>query len=497
MPVDMTALAADLAAESAVTRALVAGLDEAGWHTPTPAAGWDIADQISHLAYFDEVTVRSALHPAEFEAELAAAREGVNPDAIAARFRDRSGAQLLNWFDTARADLIGTFTGLDPRARLPWYGPAMSAASSLTARIMETWAHGQDIADALGVTREPTEPAASRRAHRRRRARVQLRVRGRTLPQTPVRVELTGPDGDLWTWGPQDAADRVTGPALDFCLLVTQRRHRDDPALVTEARPRPSGCRSPRPSPAPAGPGGRREASGAAARRCLGRYGSRTAPGSTATGWPPPGRCSTGRPDRRADRRLPGRADHADPVEGAAEGPRPRVRHHVPAARWRKSSAPASSVASRSSPTPAASTRRVSPRSSRARRPARPDARVAYVTGDDLIPPLVDLQAAGHELANLDTGLPLAKAGPAGAPPTPTSAAGASPPRCEAGADVVVCPRVTDASLVIGPAAWWHGWRRDDFDALAGAVAAGHVIECGPQATGGNYPFLAEITDRR
>ena len=67
----------------------------------------------------------------------------------------------------------------------------------------------------------------------------------------------------------------------------------------------------------------------------------------------------------------------------------------------------------------------------------------------------------------------------------------------QAGADVVVCPRVTDASLVTGPAAWWHGWRRDDWDALAGAVAAGHVIECGPQATGGNYSFPAEITNRR
>jgi Acyclic terpene utilisation family protein AtuA len=66
-----------------------------------------------------------------------------------------------------------------------------------------------------------------------------------------------------------------------------------------------------------------------------------------------------------------------------------------------------------------------------------------------------------------------------------------------AGADVVVTGRVTDASLVLGPAAWWHGWARDDWDALAGAVAAGHVIECGPQATGGNYPFLDEITDRR
>ena len=107
MPVDMAALAADLAAESVVTRSLVAGLDEAGWHTPTPAAGWDIADQISHLAYFDEVTVQSALDPGQFKAELAEAEAsgGINPDTIAARFRDRSGAQLLGWFDTARAGL--------------------------------------------------------------------------------------------------------------------------------------------------------------------------------------------------------------------------------------------------------------------------------------------------------------------------------------------------------------------------------------------------------
>ena len=234
MPVDMTALAADLAAESAVTRALVAGLDEAGWRTPTPAAGWDIADQISHLAYFDEVTVTSALEPEKFKAELAEAEAsgGINPDTIAARFRDRSGAQLLDWFEVARADLLNTFRNLDPRARLPWFGPPMSAASSLTARIMETWAHTQDIADALGVTREPTS-RLRHVAHIGVGARAfSYAVRGQALPPAPVRVELTGPDGELWTWGPEDAPDRVTGPALDFCLLVTQRRHRDDLALV-------------------------------------------------------------------------------------------------------------------------------------------------------------------------------------------------------------------------------------------------------------------------
>jgi uncharacterized protein (TIGR03084 family) len=234
MPADMTALAADLAAESAVTRALVAGLDEACWHTPTPAAGWDIADQISHLAYFDEVAVRSAVHPEEFKTELAAAADTVDPDAIAARFRGRSGAQLLEWFDTTRTDLIRTFADLDPRARLPWFGPAMSAASSLTARIMETWAHTQDIADALGITREPT-PRLRHVAHIGVGARVfSYAARGKTPPGTPVRVELTGPDGEQWAWGPADATDRVTGPALDFCLLVTQRRHRDDLALTVE-----------------------------------------------------------------------------------------------------------------------------------------------------------------------------------------------------------------------------------------------------------------------
>jgi uncharacterized protein (TIGR03084 family) len=232
MPADMTALAADLAAESAVTRALVAGLDEAGWNTPTPAAGWDIGDQVSHLAYFDEVTVQSATDPAGFTAALAGST--VDPDTIAAQFRDRTGAQLLDWFDTARAGLLEVFKNLDPRARLPWFGPAMSAASSLTARIMETWAHTQDIADALGVTREPTT-RLRHVAHIGVGARAfSYAVHGQALPAAPVRVELAGPDGASWTWGPPDAADRVTGPALDFCLLVTQRRHRDDLALVIE-----------------------------------------------------------------------------------------------------------------------------------------------------------------------------------------------------------------------------------------------------------------------
>ncbi len=233
----MSALAGDVAAETAVTRDLVAGLDETGWRTATPAVGWRIADQIGHLAYFDEMAVQSAVRPEAFVADLAAAQAAgtaIDPDSIADRYRDRSGAQLLAWFDAARAQLLGTFAGLDPGVRLPWFGPAMSAASSLTARLMETWAHTQDIADALGVTREPTD-RLRHVAHIGVGARAfSYLVHGLPAPEVPVHVALTAPSGATWTWGPADAADRVRGPALDFCLLVTQRRHRDDLGLAVE-----------------------------------------------------------------------------------------------------------------------------------------------------------------------------------------------------------------------------------------------------------------------
>jgi len=233
----MYALAGDLAAETAVTRDLVADLSEDGWRTPTPAPGWTIADQIGHLAYFDEMAVKSAVRPEEFAAELAAMQDpgaAIDPDALAARYRDRSGAQILAWFDAARAMLLGTFAGLDPGLRVPWFGPAMSAASSLTARFMETWAHTQDIADALGVTREPTD-RLRHVAHIGVGARAfSYAAHGRPAPGAPVYVALTAPSGAIWTWGPADAAERVSGPALDFCLLVTQRRHRDDLDLAVD-----------------------------------------------------------------------------------------------------------------------------------------------------------------------------------------------------------------------------------------------------------------------
>lgn len=125
------------------------------------------------------------------------------------------------------------------------------------------------------------------------------------------------------------------------------------------------------------------------------------------------------------------------------------------------------------------------------------DLSVAHIEGDDLIPELSRLQAAGHSFRHLDTGVPLKESGVQPVSANAYLGGWGIAAALARGADVVITPRVTDAALVLGVGAWWHGWQRTDFDALAGAVAAGHIIECGPQATGGNYSQIHEITDRR
>jgi uncharacterized protein (TIGR03084 family) len=227
------ALTDDLVAESGTLRGVLAGLAAADWGLATPAAGWTITDQVTHLAYFDDVTRLSVTDPGRFAAEAGqlTADGDDYPDRVAARFRDTPPADALAWYDRARAELTAAYRAADPSVRLPWFGPAMSLASSVTARLMETWAHSQDVFDTVGVTRVPTAALRHVADLGIRAQRYAYTVNGLAVPADPVRVELDGPDGARWTWGPPDAANRVTGTALDFCLLVTQRRHRDDTAL--------------------------------------------------------------------------------------------------------------------------------------------------------------------------------------------------------------------------------------------------------------------------
>jgi len=121
--------------------------------------------------------------------------------------------------------------------------------------------------------------------------------------------------------------------------------------------------------------------------------------------------------------------------------------------------------------------------------------RVAHVEGDDILDRIEDLPAAGHDLRHLDTGAPFAQWEQAPLSAHAYLGGWGIAAALEAGADIVVCGRVTDASLTVGPAAWWHGWSRTDWDRLAGAVVAGHIIECTAHAVGGNFSGFAEIPD--
>jgi uncharacterized protein (TIGR03084 family) len=223
----LPALLADLAAESADLDDLVAALPADGWATPTPAAGWTVAHQVAHLAWTDELAVGAVTRPAEFDADPS---EG-SVDRAATEGAAAPPAELLDRWRSARASLAAALTALPAGAAITWFGPPMSAASMATARLMETWAHGVDVRDALG-RETPATPRLRHVAHLGVRTRgYAFGQHGLPAPAADVRVELTGPDGEVWTWGDPDAPERVTGPALDFCLLVSRRRHRDDLGL--------------------------------------------------------------------------------------------------------------------------------------------------------------------------------------------------------------------------------------------------------------------------
>jgi len=227
-------MVADLRAESDDLDALVADLPPARWATDTPAAGWTIAHQIAHLAWTDGASILAATDPEGFNAELEKALANIDSyvDDAAVQMAKTPPAELLASWRAGRAALGDALHGVAEGTKIPWFGPPMSATSMATARLMETFGHSQDVYDALGVAREATNRIKNV-AHIGVRTRdYAYMVNNRQPPAEPFRIELVAPDGDVWCWGPEDAAQRVTGPALDFCLLVTQRRNRADLALV-------------------------------------------------------------------------------------------------------------------------------------------------------------------------------------------------------------------------------------------------------------------------
>jgi uncharacterized protein (TIGR03084 family) len=229
----MKQICEDLRSEHEALDAVLVGLEEEQWSLMTPSPGWNIKDQVRHLAYFDDRGALAATDPEGFNRHLQEVLSDFNLfiNTLDLIGRDMPIKDLLAWWRKERTIMLEAFGRCQPKDRLPWYGPPMSALSFATARLMETWAHGQDVFDALRLKRVNTD---------RIRHIAHLGVttfgwsyknRGLEVPQTAVRVELTAPSGEVWTWGPEEAAERITGPAEDFCLIVAQRRHLADTAL--------------------------------------------------------------------------------------------------------------------------------------------------------------------------------------------------------------------------------------------------------------------------
>ena len=236
----VTDAAADLRAEQDALDDVVAPLSDEQWATATPSPGWTVADQIAHLTFFDDTAATAIEDPERFQADTAALFEkmldgATDMDAATLTWsRDLTPTELLERWRGNRERLATAAADLAEDARVPWYGPPMGGEAFLAARLMECWAHGQDVVDAIGVQR----PATDRLRHIAHMGVItrswSYRNRGLDAPGGKILVELTAPSGEMWTWNDDATDGAVRGLAEDFCLVVTQRRHVDDTALQTE-----------------------------------------------------------------------------------------------------------------------------------------------------------------------------------------------------------------------------------------------------------------------
>ena len=227
----------DLLHEYRDLAALCETLAPSQWLMRSEFYGWTPWDEIAHLCYFDETGLQSATDPEGFARDAAALNvrmeRGEEISAVAReRYGSLAGPALLARWRLLHEGLVAALAKLDPKARLAWYGPPMSARSFATARLMETWAHGQDVWDVVRRRR----PQTARLKHIAHLGVTTFRWtfinRKLEVPQTVPYVELSAPDGSLWTWNEPSTSNFVRGSAEDFCLLVTQRRHLDDTGLT-------------------------------------------------------------------------------------------------------------------------------------------------------------------------------------------------------------------------------------------------------------------------
>jgi enediyne biosynthesis protein E11 len=226
----------DLIADGDDVEALVTGLTRAQWSTATPAPGWTVKHQIAHLAFVAYLAALSAGKPEAFAAHAADAKrdfQGAVDAALNAYLELSTGALVDRWRHE-RNTAAKALAAVEPTATVPWLVTPLPPSVLAAAGMMELFGHGQDIADALGRTRELTDRIGHLAWFGFRTRDFGYHAHGLTPPTEEFRVELTGPSGVVWEFGPADATQRVTGPAVDFAWLVSRRRHRDDLALTAQ-----------------------------------------------------------------------------------------------------------------------------------------------------------------------------------------------------------------------------------------------------------------------
>lgn len=221
----LDSLCRDLIDEGDSLAAIMAAANADDFARATFCPGWTVLHQLSHLEWTDSQLARAIIDPEGFTSD-AANMPGRRVDEAAQVGSARSADECLRAWDTSRHRLIDTVRRQPDSTRVPWFGPPMSLATAVTARIMETFAHGHDIADALGAAVEPTDRLRHVATLAWKARSYSFSVHGLRAPTSELRLDVRGVDGDVWSWGSESAENRVTADAYDFALLATRRRTR-------------------------------------------------------------------------------------------------------------------------------------------------------------------------------------------------------------------------------------------------------------------------------
>ena len=226
----MVELAGDLRAEGDDLHALLLTLSNDDWRRPTPFKSWTVEAVIQHLLAGDWMNTLSLTDPDRFDQTLklrnAARAEGRAVSGLEFMDDDPGNAERLcaNWY-RRQQELCDHYAAYDPKTRMKWVGPDMSVRSGATARLMETWAHGQDIYDLLKKLRTPTDRIRNIATLGVNTYRWTFQNRGQTPPGPIPHVRLVAPSNAIWTWNEPNEANLVEGSAVDFCHVVTQGRN--------------------------------------------------------------------------------------------------------------------------------------------------------------------------------------------------------------------------------------------------------------------------------